>query len=142
MIDKIIKNEKVYAIIIRSNYSNDGIEFFTPEDFSQQLAYMKRPKGYNIKPHIHINNSKTITITQEVLFIKSGKVRVDFYDDQKEYFISKVLEKGDVILLAFGGHGFEIIEEAEIIEVKQGPYDKNKDKSKFDKDIKDKIKIS
>lgn len=142
MIDKIIKNEKVYAIIIRSNYSNDGIEFFTPEDFSQQLAYMKRPRGYNIKPHVHMKNSKTISITQEVLFIKSGKVRVDFYDDQKEYFRSKVLEKGDVILLAFGGHGFEIIEEAEIIEVKQGPYDKDKDKSKFDKDIKNKIKIS
>jgi hypothetical protein len=142
MIDKIIKNKKVYAIIIRSNYSNDGIEFFTPNDFSQQLAYMRRPKGYSIKPHIHINSSKTISITQEVLLIKSGKVRVDFYDDQKKYFISKILMKGDVILLAFGGHGFEILEEAEIIEVKQGPYDKNKDKSKFEKDVNNEIKIS
>ena len=86
-INKIIKDEKIYAIIIRSNYTSDGIEFFTPNDFSQQLAYMRRPKGYNISPHIHVNNDKTINNTQEVLIIKSGKVRVDFYDEKKNYFI-------------------------------------------------------
>ncbi len=142
MIDKIIKEDKIYAIIIKSDYSKDGIEFFTPDDFSQQLAYMKRPKGYNIKPHIHTTTNKNINNTQEVLLIKSGKVRVDFYDDKKNYFISKLLFKGDVILLAFGGHGFEILEEAEIIEVKQGPYDESKDKTRFENVKEDKIKIS
>ena len=142
MIDRIIKKGKIYAIIIKSDYSKDGIEFFTPDDFSQQLAYMKRPKGYNIKPHIHTTTNKNINNTQEVLLIKSGKVRVDFYDDKKNYFISKLLFKGDVILLAFGGHGFEILEEAEIIEVKQGPYDESKDKTRFENVKEDKIKIS
>tara|TARA_B100000795_G_scaffold263184_1_gene241963 strand:+ start:175 stop:603 length:429 start_codon:yes stop_codon:yes gene_type:complete len=142
VIDKIIKEDKIYAIIIKSDYSKDGIEFFTPDDFSQQLAYMKRPKGYNIKPHIHTTTNKNINNTQEVLLIKSGKVRVDFYDDKKNYFISKLLFKGDVILLAFGGHGFEILEEAEIIEVKQGPYDESKDKTRFENVKEDKIKIS
>ena len=142
MIEKVQKDKKIYAIIIRANYSNEGIEFFTPDEFSQQLAYMKRPKGYNISPHLHLNTNKNIQNTQEVLLIRSGKVRVDFYEDNKEYFTSKILIKGDVILLAFGGHGFEVLEESEIIEVKQGPYAENKDKERFENITKDKINIS
>ena len=142
MIEKVEKNKKIYAIIIRANYSKEGIEFFTPNEFSQQLAYMKRPKGYNISPHLHLNTNKNIQNTQEVLLIRSGKVRVDFYESDKKYFLSKILTKGDVILLAFGGHGFEILEESEIIEVKQGPYEETKDKERFENTPKDKINIS
>ena len=131
MIEKIEINKVLYAIIIRSNYKGDGIEFFTPEDFSQQLAYMRRPKGYRIQPHIHKKINKQINFTQEVLFIKSGKLKVDFFDEKKKYLQSNILEKGDIILLSKGGHGFEIIEESEIIEVKQGPYDKELDKERF-----------
>lgn len=142
MIEKVEKNKKIYAIIIRANYSKEGIEFFTPNEFSQQLAYMKRPKGYNISPHLHLNTNKNIQNTQEVLLIRSGKVRVDFYEPDKKYFLSKILTKGDVILLAFGGHGFEILEESEIIEVKQGPYEEAKDKERFENTLKNKINIS
>jgi hypothetical protein len=142
MIEKVEKNKKIYAIIIRADYSKEGIEFFTPNEFSQQLAYMKRPKGYNISPHLHLNTNKNIQNTQEVLLIRSGKVRVDFYEPDKKYFLSKILTKGDVILLAFGGHGFEILEESEIIEVKQGPYEEAKDKERFENTLKNKINIS
>lgn len=142
MIEKVEKNKKIYAIIIRADYSKEGIEFFTPNEFSQQLAYMKRPKGYNISPHLHLNTNKNIQNTQEVLLIRSGKVRVDFYEPDKKYFLSKILTKGDVILLAFGGHGFEILEKSEIIEVKQGPYEEAKDKERFENTLKNKINIS
>jgi len=141
MIEKINIKGIIYAIIIKSNYSKEGIEFFTPEDFSQQLAYMKRPKGYEIKPHLHIKSLKQTTSTQEVLFIKSGKVRVDFYDNDKNYLTSRVLNVGDIILLSEGGHGFNIIEEAEIIEIKQGPFDPAKDKTRFDAVKEENIKI-
>ena len=137
MIDKIIINNEIYAIIIKKNYSSDGIEFFTPNEFSQQLAYMKRPKDYEIKPHIHKKVVKEIKYTQEVLLIKSGKIRVDFYDQNKKYIKSIIIESGDIILLSKGGHGFKVIEECEIIEVKQGPYDEKNDKTRFD-GIKDK----
>ena len=103
---------------------------------------MKRPKGYNISPHLHLNTNKNIQNTQEVLLIRSGKVRVDFYEPDKKYFLSKILTKGDVILLAFGGHGFKILEESEIIEVKQGPYEEAKDKERFENTLKNKINIS
>ena len=92
---------------------------------------MKRPKDYVIAPHLHNTIIREVEYTHEVLFIKSGKVRVDFYDESKTYLESRILKQGDVILLAQGGHGFEMLEETEMIEVKQGPYLENKDKSRF-----------
>ncbi|MCG8576324.1 MAG: hypothetical protein MI810_15660 [Flavobacteriales bacterium] len=132
MIQEITHKDKKLAIIIRSNYQAEGIEFFTPDDFSQQLAYMNRPDGYVILPHTHNEVEREVRLTQEVLYIKSGKVRVDYYDDAQNYLESSVLNQGDVILLAAGGHGFKVLEKAEIIEVKQGPYVENKDKERFE----------
>lgn len=132
-------NGLTYAIIVGNDFRKDGIEFFTPDDFSQQLAYMKRPKDYVIAPHVHNAVKREVLFTKEVLFIRSGKVRVDFYDDDKNYLESAVVSAGDVILLAFGGHGFEMLEESEIIEVKQGPYAGEMDKVRFDPVAKEKI---
>lgn len=141
MIEKISKSNTELAIIIRSNFKCDDIKFFTPDSYSQQLGYMNRPKGYQIPPHRHNLIERKVTLTQEVLFIKSGKVRVDFYDDDQIYTESRILYKGDVILLATGGHGFEIIEAAEIIEVKQGPFVGDKDKVRFDQVANNKINL-
>tara|TARA_B100001248_G_scaffold252770_1_gene229297 strand:+ start:574 stop:1011 length:438 start_codon:yes stop_codon:yes gene_type:complete len=131
LIEKIYENNTILAIIIRTNFKKEGIHFFTPEDFSQQLGYMNRPIGYKISPHIHNKVQRTINYTQEVLFIKSGLVRVDFYKLDRSFFKSRVLESGDVILLSAGGHGFEMLEESEILEVKQGPFSGNIDKTRF-----------
>ena len=131
MIEKINIDKILYAIIIKSNYNKEGIEFFTPENFSQQLGYMKRETGYIIEPHVHKPVKREVHFTKEVLFVKSGKLRVDFYDDNRNYLESRILESGDVILLAYGGHGFEILEECELIEVKQGPYAGDQDKVRF-----------
>jgi hypothetical protein len=139
---EIIKiNKKILAIILRDNYKSEGINFFTPNDFSQQLGYMKRPKGYEIIPHLHNKVKRNVEFTNEVLFIKSGKVRVDFYDENKDYLKSQILNKGDVILLVRGGHGFEMLEQSEMIEVKQGPYIDDSDKTRFKSIIREKIKI-
>ena len=119
------------AIIIKADFQKEGIEFFTPDDYSQQLAYMKHPKGKIIDPHVHNVVKRQVHLTQEVLVIKSGKLRVDFYTDEKEYLESYLLERGDVILLASGGHGFEVIEDLEMYEIKQGPYAGDNDKTRF-----------
>ena len=139
MITNITHESKTLAIIISSKFSKDGIEFFTPNDFSQQLAYMRRPAKYVIAPHVHNPIDRKVHFTKEVLFIKSGVVRVDFYSDSQAYLESRVLHPGDVVLLAYGGHGFEMIEEAEIIEVKQGPYAGDQDKTRFSPVSADKI---
>ena len=132
MIEQVSKNGKLLAIIVRAGYSSEGIKFFTPSEFSQQLGYMNRSKGHVISPHVHNSAPREVHFTKEVLFIKSGKVRVDFYDDDQKYFESRILSSGDVILLAFGGHGFEMLEPSEMIEVKQGPYAGDSDKTRFE----------
>ena len=141
MIEYIKYNKITLAIIIRNSFSTNDIKFFTPQNFSQQLGYMNRKKGYIIEPHVHNEISREITLTQEVLLLRSGKVRVDFYNDDKKYTESSILYPGDVILLANGGHGFAMLEESEIIEVKQGPYLEEKDKEKFEPISNDKIMI-
>ena len=131
MIEEIVYSGKTLAVLLRTSFRSDGISFFTPDDFSQQLGYMNRPTGYIIQPHVHDPVPREVHYTKEVLFIKSGKVRVDFYDDNQLYLESRILNKGDVLLLAFGGHGFEMLEPTEIIEVKQGPYAGCADKTRF-----------
>jgi hypothetical protein len=133
MVEQIINNNgEILAIIIRNTYSlSDSISFLTPGDFSQQLGYMSRSAGYVIAPHVHNLVPREVKLTQEVLYIKNGKVRVDFYLDMDNYYKSSLLFKGDVILLAFGGHGFEMVEDSEIIEIKQGPYCGEYDKVRF-----------
>lgn len=131
MIDRIIHNNRLLAIILRTGYHADGIQFFTPDEFSQQLGYMNRPRGYVIPPHVHNAVAREVQFTKEVLIIKTGKVRVDFYDDDQNYLESRILNQGDIVLLAFGGHGFEMLEASEIVEVKQGPYAGEADKTRF-----------
>ena len=131
MIERIVHLEVELALIIRRSYEKDGIEFFTPGSYSQQLGYMKRPAGHVIMPHVHNPVARKVEFTKEVLFIRSGRVRVDFYSEEQAYLESTVLEAGDVILLARGGHGFEVLERAEMIEVKQGPYAGDSDKTRF-----------
>lgn len=142
MIEQIDFNGKLLSIIIRKEFKKDGIDFFTPNDFSQQLGYMNRPKGYVIPPHVHNPVSREVQYTKEVLYIKSGKVRVDFYDEEQNYLQSTILNAGDVVLLAYGGHGFEMIETSEIIEVKQGPYAGELDKTRFEPIDKEKVRLS
>ena len=122
---------RLLGILLRTSFVGDDIQFFTPSDFSQQLGYMNRPHGYVIPPHVHNPVPREVKYTKEVFFIKSGRVRVDFYDDDQTYLESRVLETGDVILLAYGGHGFEMLEPTEMIEVKQGPYAGEDDKTRF-----------
>lgn len=131
MIERIVCGDQELALIIRHSFCKDGIEFFTPGTYSQQIGYMNRPSGHVIQPHVHNPVVREVQYTKEVLFIKSGRLRVDFYSEEQEYLESTILETGDVIMLAYGGHGFEMLEPTEIIEVKQGPFAGDQDKTRF-----------
>jgi mannose-6-phosphate isomerase-like protein (cupin superfamily) len=131
MIEHIISGERVLAIIIPHDFTATGVNFITPHNFSQQLAFINHPPGKLIEPHSHNPVFREVLYTQEVLVIKKGVLKVDFYDDNRTYLESRILRSGDVILLADGGHGFEVLEEIEMIEVKQGPYAGDNDKTRF-----------
>ncbi len=136
MIEKIFHKEKMLSIIIRADFKSEGIEFFTSDENPFQLGYMNRGKEYNIQPHLHKAVKRVVHFTQEVLIIKSGLVRVDYYDDKTNYLESKTLYPGDVVLLAFGGHGFQMLKDSEILEIKQGPYNDDEDKLRFKSEAK------
>lgn len=131
MIEEVHYQTEVLAIIVRRDFHKEGIHFFTSNNLSQQLAYMSHPTGKEIQPHVHKKVQREVHFTQETLFIRKGKLKVDFYSVDQEYLESRILESGDVILLIKGGHGFEVLEDLEMFEVKQGPYAGDADKIKF-----------
>jgi hypothetical protein len=120
------------AILVRSDASVDGIEFFTPGTFSQQLGLMSRPSGYVVPAHTHNLVERTITQTQEVLLLRKGRIRVTIYGLEDQAISVLEMAPGDVILLAHGGHKIEMLEKSEILEVKQGPYAGPNDKTHFE----------
>ena len=117
------------AIVIRHGAKIDGIKFFSPPDYSQQIGLMTRPPGYSVPAHIHNQIKRTITTTQEVLFIRKGECVVTLFSSSNQSQDRINLASGDVILLAHGAHKIEMITECEILEVKQGPYAGELDKT-------------
>ena len=142
MIEKIIHKKKLLALIVRGKYRNKkGITFFTPSESIQQFGYMKHKKAYIIKPHLHKKRLTKIFYTTEVILLLKGIMRVDFYNQFKAYLFSKILKEKDIIMLVHGGHGFKILKDVEMLEIKQGPYNLIRDKIKFDNIGDNKIKL-
>jgi mannose-6-phosphate isomerase-like protein (cupin superfamily) len=133
-IETITHGLEPIALIIRAEFDEPGIHFFTPPSFSQQVAFMKHTKGKKIAPHVHNLVNRQVLYTQEVLLIRRGRLRINLYSSDRKFLEYRILEAGDVILLCGGGHSFEMLEETSMIEVKQGPYAGEKDKTRFEED--------
>jgi hypothetical protein len=142
MIEKINYKKKLLALIVRGNYrKKKGITFFTPNDATQQFGYMKHKKKYIIKPHVHKKRLTKILFTTEVILLLKGTLRVDFYSPSKKYLFSKILKEKDIVMLVSGGHGFKVLKDVEMLEIKQGPYNLIKDKVKFENIDENEINI-
>lgn len=115
-------NGEALCYIIRASYESERTEFFTPASYSQQLGIIKYPKNGKITPHYHNLVVREVLYTQEVLVIRKGTVKVNLYDKERKFVTSEILHAGDTLLLASGGHGFEMLEDTELLEIKQGPY--------------------
>tara|TARA_X000000368_G_C22862932_1_gene637361 strand:+ start:260 stop:691 length:432 start_codon:yes stop_codon:yes gene_type:complete len=142
MIEKIFNQKKLYALIVRNSYKKKkGVSFFTDKNATQQFGYMNHKKDYIILPHRHNKRQSKILLTTEVIIILKGILRVDFYNNKEKYLFSKKLYANDLIMLSNGGHGFKVLKDTQMIEVKQGPYSLSMDKVKFEKVNENKIKI-
>ena len=130
-IEEIKASEQLLAIIIKAEYDEPGISFFTQDENILQVGYMDYEAKKLIQPHIHNQYKREIIGTQEVIYIKEGKVKVNFYDDNKALISDRELKTGDCIALISGGHGFEVIEPTKMIEIKNGPYAYDQDKIRF-----------
>ncbi|HVH31695.1 MAG TPA: hypothetical protein VNA31_08560 [bacterium] len=122
VIEHIRAGERPIAVILRAEYEPGSIEFLTAADQSLQLGVMRRPRGHVIAPHIHKPVTRTVHSTGEALFIVRGRVEVTFFDDTRVVLAKRELGQGDCVMLITGGHGFRVLEDCKMIEVKQGPY--------------------
>lgn len=121
-LEKVAEGDITYAIILRKGFSQPGVSFFTPSEFSQQFGILIHNKGKVVERHRHRLVKREIFRTQEVLVVLEGKMQVELYNDRGQKLRSVILASGDAILLACGGHRIKILAESKIIEVKQGPY--------------------
>lgn len=131
-LEEIRDGDTIVAIILRGSYDKPGVTFFSQDHFSQQLGFINYPAGHVIIPHVHNPVPREVFHTQETLFIREGRLRVDLYRDDRTPLTSRTLASGDTILLSTGGHGFEILDDTSMIEVKQGPYAGEGDKTRFE----------
>jgi len=131
VIEYIKNGEQLLAIIVRNDYKQEGLKFFTSEKATQQIGCVGHPKGLTVDAHVHNMVKREVFYTSETLIIKKGKVRADIYDNDKKYIESRILEQGDVILFTAGGHGFKFLEDCQMVEIKQGPYADVSDKVRF-----------
>ena len=142
MIEKIRHKNKLFALIVRGKYrQKKGISFFTENKDIQQFGYMNHKKNHIIKPHLHKNQTRKLIYTSEVILLLKGILRVDFYNKSKKYLFSKILKEKDIIMLVHGAHGFKVIKNVQMIEIKQGPFLSKLDKIKFNEISESKIKI-
>jgi len=130
-VENVGDESAVYAVVMRESFHKEGLHFVTSENNTQQIGYMSYDAGYKIQPHTHSIIDRTINRTTEVLYVKSGKVLAKIYTEKRELFKEIYLLSGDFILLLSGGHGFDIIEDSVMIEIKQGPYLGLDDKIRF-----------
>jgi len=135
---EIMHNGELLAVIIKGDYMPAKTEFLTPGTFKQQVGFIVYDKDEGIEPHIHHEMQRSLKGTSEVLILKKGRVRVDFYSQKKEYTESHDLFPGDILILVSGGHGFYFYEHGVFLEIKQGPYIGPQEKERFPSGYKEK----
>jgi uncharacterized protein with PhoU and TrkA domain len=127
----ITENNEKLAIVIRNGFKNDGITFFTDNSCEEQVAYMTHKKGHIIIPHVHNNIKREINYTREVLIMRKGTLECDFYTQEKILVQTLTISEGDILVLLSGGHGFKCLDEVEMVEIKNGPFVGDGDKTRF-----------
>jgi uncharacterized protein YjlB len=122
-LQKIEHQGELLAIVRRADEWPDGLSFCTPDELFIQAGTWQYDAGKELAAHRHKFHQRSVTKTQEVAYVKRGRLRVKVYSDDGELIAEPVLASGDFIVLAAGGHGYEILEDGtQVLEVKNGPF--------------------
>jgi hypothetical protein len=124
-------NDKPLAYIIRASFLPERITFLTPPEFKQQVGYIVYPAEGEIARHVHRSLERHLVGTSEVLIVKKGRCLIDIYNDDRELVATRELHPGDIMLMVGGGHGFRMLEDTVLLEIKQGPYTGLDEKERF-----------
>jgi hypothetical protein len=131
MIEHISSGDKLLAILVGRDHQPPATEFVTPSEQNLQVGFVKYPQGGVVQAHRHLPLERHIVGTNEVIVVRSGTVELALYDDDKALVTRRVLVPGDLVLLLGGGHGFRMVEDAVLMEIKQGPYSGLQEKERF-----------
>ena len=117
--------------VIRGEVAPENTTFITPSDYKQQVGFIAYPAGGEVQRHLHLPLERHLVGTSEVLLVRKGRCLLDVYDDDKNLVASREVEAGDLVLMVGGGHGFRMVEDTLLLEVKQGPYLECEEKERF-----------
>jgi hypothetical protein len=131
MVETITWNNKSLAYIVRAQACPDETTFLTPQNLNLQLGFVVYPANGSVARHVHLPLERRTIGTSEALIIRKGRCEVDFYDNNQELVTTRELREGDVVLMIEGGHGFRMIEDTVLLEIKQGPYTGLEEKKRF-----------
>ena len=130
-VETVEHDGKVLCILVRATPWPAQTEFYTPNDYNLQLGNIVYPAGSAIPRHSHRPVTRTVAGTSEVLVVQKGRMFIDLYDDDKTLVATREMAAGDAVALVSGGHGFRLIEDTVLLEVKQGPYSGVQEKDRF-----------
>jgi hypothetical protein len=131
LVEKIFWEEECLAYIIRASFLPERTTFLTPPDYKQQVGYIVYPAGGEIQRHVHRPLERHLVGTSEVLLVRQGCCEVDIYNNDRRLVATRELREGDIMLMVGGGHGFRMVDDTILIEVKQGPYTGIDEKERF-----------
>lgn len=121
-VEHIVWKDKPLAIIVRSEIDPENTTFLTPSDLEQQVGFIVYPAGGEIPRHFHRPMERHLMRTSEVVLLRRGRCVIDIYEDERNLVASRELKAGDIVILVSGGHGYRMLEDTVLVEVKQGPY--------------------
>jgi len=130
----IENNGQIISIIHRNEDWKKGLDFITPNDLFVQVGTWWYDTGKKLASHIHKDFDRPGGRTMESVYVRRGSMKVILYTEDRKRFDEYILNEGDMAVFAYGGHGYEILEDGtQIIENKNGPFvDVITDKDKFE----------
>jgi hypothetical protein len=131
LVEKIFSGDQCLAYIIKASFLPERTTFLTPPEYKQQVGYVVYPAGGQIQRHVHRPLERHLVGTSEVLLVRQGCCEVDFYNDDRQLVATRELREGDLMLMVGGGHGFRMLDDTVLLEVKQGPYTGIDEKERF-----------
>jgi hypothetical protein len=117
------QNEILAWKIDLKTQNEPGLTFYSnPDDFIQ-VGLWNHPVDSVLNSHIHNIHSKKSDRTSEALFVLSGSIHADIYNDECKLLESTIVTAGELLVCIAGGHGYRILSEnTKVLEIKNGPY--------------------
>jgi len=121
-IEIIAKDGVELCYVVRAGFQPQETQFITRPEHKQQVGFIKYPEGSRIARHVHLPLNRSLVGTSEAVLVRSGRCVLEVYTDTHELVATREIACGDLVLMVAGGHGFEVLEDTVLLEVKQGPY--------------------